>query len=87
MQYLVQDIFGQEIADQMGDFWGLDKEGELKGFAKSSGRMVIPSLNKGQANRELQIQQCGISVGRLGWQGFIQGSSHYRSRPSCWARL
>jgi hypothetical protein len=48
MRYLVQDIFGQEIADQMGDFWNLDQEGELKGFAKSSGRMFIhPFFERG----------------------------------------
>jgi hypothetical protein len=49
MRYLVQEIFGQEIADQMGDFWNLDEEGELKGFAKSSGRMLnYPFFERGR---------------------------------------
>jgi hypothetical protein len=86
MRYLAQDIFGQEIADQMGDFWNLDKEGELKGFAKSSGRRFIPSLSEDEANRKMQIQQCGILVGRLGRRGFIRGLLHYRLRLSCWGR-
>jgi len=86
MRYLVQDIFGLEIADQMGDFWNLDKEGELKGFAKSSGRMFIPSLGEDQANSEMQIRLCGILVGRLGRRGFIRGLLHYRLRLSCWGR-
>lgn len=34
MRYLVNDLFGEEVADQMGDFFGLDAEGELKGAFK-----------------------------------------------------
>lgn len=30
MRYLVREIFGDEIAGLMGDYWGLDDEGELK---------------------------------------------------------
>jgi hypothetical protein len=87
MRYLVQDIFGQEIAGQMGDFWSLDKEGELKGFAKSSGRtFIIRALSKVQANRKMQIRRCGILGGRLGRRGFTPGLSLYRSRLSCWGR-
>jgi hypothetical protein len=86
MRYLVQDIFGQEIADQMGDFWNLDKEGELKGFAKSSGRMFIPSLSEDEINRKMQIRRCGTLVGRLGRRGSTPGLSLYRSRLSYWER-
>jgi hypothetical protein len=31
-------IVGKEIAEQMGNFWGMDAEGELQGFAKLTGR-------------------------------------------------
>ena len=36
MKYLVKDLFGEEIAEQMGDFWGLDEEGEIKGAWKAN---------------------------------------------------
>lgn len=29
-----QEIVGTEIASQMDDFWGLDDEGEIRGYAK-----------------------------------------------------
>ena len=31
-------IVGQEVADQMDDFWGVDQEGEIRGNAKPAGR-------------------------------------------------
>lgn len=31
------EIVGHEVAAQMDDFWGLDKEGEIKGYAKIAG--------------------------------------------------
>ncbi|PMD38029.1 putative flavin-containing monooxygenase [Hyaloscypha variabilis F] len=41
MRYLVRDVFGEEIAEQMGDFWGLDKEGELNGVWKGTGHPAM----------------------------------------------
>jgi hypothetical protein len=41
MRYLVDEIFGSAVAEQMGDFWGLDKWGEIKGAFKPSGRELI----------------------------------------------
>jgi len=41
MRYLVQDIFGDEVAELMGDYWGLDREGELKGAFKPCGRPAM----------------------------------------------
>jgi cation diffusion facilitator CzcD-associated flavoprotein CzcO len=38
MRFLVEKLFGAEIAEQMGDFWGLDGEGEVKGAFKGCGR-------------------------------------------------
>jgi hypothetical protein len=38
MKNQVKEIFGLEIADQMGDCWGLDNEGELRGAYKPTGR-------------------------------------------------
>lgn len=38
MRYLVQEIFGDEVTELIGDYWGLDREGELKGAFKPCGR-------------------------------------------------
>lgn len=38
MRYIVQEIFGDEVATSMGDYWGLDREGELNGAFKPGGR-------------------------------------------------
>ena len=38
MKSQVAALFGPEIAEQMGDFWGLDAEGELRGAFKRCGR-------------------------------------------------
>jgi cation diffusion facilitator CzcD-associated flavoprotein CzcO len=46
MRYLVRDIFGEEIAEQMGDFWGLDEEGEIKGAWKGTGRKLMAVLKE-----------------------------------------
>jgi hypothetical protein len=37
-------IVGQDIADQMDDFWGTDIEGELRGHARLSGRKFVLRL-------------------------------------------
>ena len=34
----VEQIFGKSVADEVGEFWGLDEEGEIKGAYKRSGR-------------------------------------------------
>lgn len=38
MRFLVDRIFGEEIGDQMGDYWGLNGEGEIRGAWKECGR-------------------------------------------------
>jgi hypothetical protein len=38
MKYMVEEIFGPDVAEKMGDFWTLDKEGEIKGAFKPCGR-------------------------------------------------
>ena len=38
MRESVRDYFGDGVASQVEDFWGLDEEGELKGAYKPSGR-------------------------------------------------
>lgn len=38
----MEGIFGSEIAEQMGDFWTLDKEGELRGAYKPTNRKYLP---------------------------------------------
>jgi hypothetical protein len=37
----LEQIFGKTVADNVGDFWGLDEEGEVKGAFKRTGRMCI----------------------------------------------
>ena len=37
-------IVGKEIAEQMDNFWGMDAEGELQGFAKLAGRKYLPRI-------------------------------------------
>lgn len=51
MRYLAQEIFGDEVAEQMGDFWGLDKYGEIKGAFKPCGRESSLSPLFGQWER------------------------------------
>jgi len=46
MRYLVRDVFGEELAEEMGDFWGLDKEGELNGAWKGTGRKFLLTIRK-----------------------------------------
>ncbi|KAH7391256.1 dimethylaniline monooxygenase (N-oxide forming) [Cadophora sp. MPI-SDFR-AT-0126] len=41
MRYLVQEIFGDEVAALMGDYWGLDREGELKGAFRPGGHPAM----------------------------------------------
>lgn len=41
MRLQVNQLFGSAIGDQVGDFWGLDDEGELKGAFKPTGRMFM----------------------------------------------
>lgn len=38
VKLLVRDLFGQDVANQVEDYWGLDAEGELKGAFRPSGR-------------------------------------------------
>jgi hypothetical protein len=38
MKNQVKELFGVEVADQMGDCWGLDSEGEIRGAYKPCGR-------------------------------------------------
>lgn len=40
VKYLVEDIFGSEVAEQMGDYWTFDKEGEIKGAFKPTDRKL-----------------------------------------------
>lgn len=38
MRESVKDLFGEDVASRVEDFWGVDHEGELKGVFKPSGR-------------------------------------------------
>ncbi|KAH6688097.1 dimethylaniline monooxygenase (N-oxide forming) [Leptodontidium sp. MPI-SDFR-AT-0119] len=41
MRYLVHEIFGDEVAESMGDYWGLNSEGELKGAFRPCGNPAM----------------------------------------------
>ncbi|CZR66219.1 related to flavin-containing monooxygenase [Phialocephala subalpina] len=41
MRRQVDQIFGTKVGDQVGDFWGLDEEGEIKGAFKPVGHPAI----------------------------------------------
>ena len=60
MKYMVEEIFGPEVAEQMGDFWTLDKEGEVKGAFKPCGRKLPPLLAQLWLSFCLQILLFGI---------------------------
>ena len=60
MKYMVEEIFGPEVAEQMGDFWTLDKEGEVKGAFKPCGRKLPPLLVRLWLSFCLQILLFGI---------------------------
>lgn len=47
-------IVGQDVADQMDDFWGIDAEGELRGNAKPAGRKSL-SLHRFRERGDLLI--------------------------------
>jgi cation diffusion facilitator CzcD-associated flavoprotein CzcO len=49
MQHLVEEIFGSEIARQMGQYWSLDAEGEIKGAYKPCGREWFSHCSKSRA--------------------------------------
>ena len=70
---MVEEIFGPEIAEQMGDFWTLDKEGEIKGAFKPCGRRL-----------PLPLMQHRLTFYRadpaLWYHGGTQGQARYYSR-------
>jgi hypothetical protein len=41
MKSQVADLFGPDVAEQKGEFWSLDKEGELRGAFKRCGRKFL----------------------------------------------
>lgn len=56
-------IVGEEIGDQLEDYWLVDKEGELLGAFKPSGRLYCLSHPyRRHADLSLQIRRCGIWV-------------------------
>lgn len=38
MRRQVDQLLGEEVGRQVGDYWTLDKEGELKGVVRPTGR-------------------------------------------------
>lgn len=71
MKYMVEEIFGPEIAEQMGDFWTLDKEGEIKGASKPCGRKLLLLLV------QLRLTRTDPA---LWYHGGTQGQARYYSR-------
>lgn len=61
LRLLVTDIFGPDMAGQVGDFWGLDEEGELKGAFKPSGRKYLVLVRELMLIIILQTLPSGIT--------------------------
>lgn len=56
-------IVGEEIGDQLEDYWLVDQEGELLGAFKPSGRLYCPCLScRRHAELPPQIRRCGTWV-------------------------
>jgi len=49
MKVMIRNLFSDDVAAQLDDFWGLDDEGEIKGAFRPSGREYM--LNGGVALR------------------------------------
>lgn len=45
MRQLAGSIVGPEVENQIGDIWGLDPEGEIRGLYKDPGRKLIHELS------------------------------------------
>lgn len=41
MKVMIRDLFSDDVAAQLDDFWGLDEEGEIRGAFRPSGRECI----------------------------------------------
>lgn len=41
MKVMIRDLFSDDVAAQLDDFWGLDEEGEIQGAFRPSGRKCI----------------------------------------------
>jgi phosphoribosylaminoimidazole carboxylase (NCAIR synthetase) len=75
MKYMVEEIFGPDVAEKMGDFWTLDKEGEIKGAFKPCGR---ESLYK--SARQGFNWRWDVIDPALWYLGGTQGHARYYSR-------
>lgn len=40
MRRVIRELFGDDVASHIEDFWGVDDEGEIKGAWKPSGRTL-----------------------------------------------
>lgn len=84
MRHVVADVVGQDIADRLEDFWGVDAEGEILGAFKYSGReYCFFSDTMVHAEFPWQIRDCGIWAARLDMRGTIRGLWRCRSRLIC----
>lgn len=53
MRVTIEQIFGQEVADEVGDIWGVNEEGEVKGaYRRTGGKCSFPLSN---CNRSLVV--------------------------------
>jgi len=41
MKVMIRDLFSNDVAARLDDFWGLDDEGEIQGAFRPSGRKCI----------------------------------------------
>ena len=67
MRKEIAPIVGEEIAEQLEEFWGVDREGEILGAFKPSGRLYHPPCRRDSITKlSSQIRGCGIWVARWG---------------------
>lgn len=65
----VYRLFGAEVGDKVEDFWGLDKEGEISGAFRPSGRRLTHDCNL----LDLEVDMANRSWTVATWWNFWAG--------------
>ena len=82
MRRMVEGIFGREIADLTGDFWGLDDQGEIKGAFVPTGReYLLKTIQESKTERLIVTDASFVVVDPAFWYlGGTLGGVRYYSR-------
>ncbi|KAF2151226.1 FAD/NAD(P)-binding domain-containing protein [Myriangium duriaei CBS 260.36] len=62
MRQSTAELVGQEVADRLQDFWGLDAEGELRGLAKPIGHPAIWYLGGGTVTARFHSRFLALQI-------------------------